>query len=157
MHDVRLPWTLPVITSREIRPECNHPDHSRTHFSHVFLYPWMMKSGHCSQSRDPCSAKLPIPERINMAIMARPRLVIDNASSTRGRRNSFHHNLRRNLAELGNCCSCTQPLLFHHTEDLMAFPSEFARVLHREGISAIRARTSCIAILLHSSCKISLS
>jgi hypothetical protein len=89
-----------------------------------------------------------------------PNISHQSRAVTRGRRNSLHHNLGRHLAELGNCYSVlirTKPLPFHHNDDLMAIPSEFARVLHREGISMIRARISCIVILLHSSCKTFLS
>jgi hypothetical protein len=50
----------------------------------------------------------------------------------RGSRNSLRHNLRRHLAEFKpHCC--------HHNDDFIASPSEFARFLHREGISMIRA------------------
>jgi hypothetical protein len=75
-------------------------------------------------------------------------------TGTRGCENSLRV---RNLAELGNFYMCTISSPHHHNDDLIALPSEFARVLHREGISAIRARTSPMIILLHSSCKTSLS
>jgi hypothetical protein len=71
----------------------------------------------------------------------------------------IEHYLRRNLAEIDNLLLVHTQIHhhYHHNDDLMAFPPEFARVLHREGISAIRARTSCIVILSHSSCKTPLS
>lgn len=77
----------------------------------------------------------------------------------RGCRNSGNTILRRNLAAIDNCLLIYIQIHhhFHYNDDLMASPPEFARVLHREGISAIRARTSFILILLHSSCKTSLS
>jgi hypothetical protein len=59
-----------------------------------------------------------------------------------------YHHLRRNLAEVDNC---------YLNHDLVAFPSEFARVLHQEGISAIRPRASLIVFWLHSSCNTFLS
>jgi hypothetical protein len=72
---------------------------------------------------------------------------------TSGCRNTWRPRITRTSPK--NHQNALFTILHHYNELLIGPPSDFVRSWHRWGISAMRARTSSIVILLHLFCKIS--